>query len=84
MSCSIQLHLIHDDVVDESFERRGFFSINALWKSKIAVLVGDYLLARGMLLAVDHKEFDLLSIVSEAVREMSEGELTSDSEIQKT
>lgn len=67
--------LIHDDVVDESYERRGFFSINALWKSKIAVLMGDYFLARGLLLAVEHKEFDLLNIVSEAVREMSEGEL---------
>jgi len=67
--------LIHDDVVDESFERRGFFSINALWKSKIAVLVGDYLLSRGLLLATEHKEFDLLSIMSEAVRDMSEGEL---------
>jgi octaprenyl-diphosphate synthase len=67
--------LIHDDVVDESFERRGFFSINALWKSKIAVLVGDYLLSRGLLLATEHKEFELLSIMSEAVRDMSEGEL---------
>jgi len=67
--------LIHDDVVDESFERRGFFSINALWKSKIAVLVGDYLLSRGLLLATEHKEFDLLSIMSEPVRDMSEGEL---------
>jgi octaprenyl-diphosphate synthase len=67
--------LIHDDVVDESYERRGIFSINVLWKSKVAVLVGDYFLAKGMLLAIDHKEFDLLSIVSEAVREMSEGEL---------
>ena len=67
--------LIHDDVVDESLERRGIFSINALWKSKVAVLVGDYFLSRGLLLSVDHKEFDLLSIVSEAVREMSEGEL---------
>jgi len=67
--------LIHDDVVDESYERRGSFSINAIWKSKVAVLVGDYFLARGMLLAVDHKEYDLLRIVSEAVREMSEGEL---------
>jgi octaprenyl-diphosphate synthase len=67
--------LIHDDVVDESYERRGFFSIKALWKSKIAVLVGDYLLSRGLLLATEHKEFDLLSIMSEAVREMSEGEL---------
>ena len=67
--------LIHDDVVDESYERRGFFSINALWRSKIAVLMGDYLLARGLLLSVEHKTYDLLEIVSEAVREMSEGEL---------
>lgn len=67
--------LIHDDVVDESFERRGFFSINALWKSKIAILIGDYLLARGLLLAIEKKEFELLEIVSEAVKEMSEGEL---------
>ncbi|MDP4207489.1 MAG: polyprenyl synthetase family protein [Bacteroidota bacterium] len=67
--------LVHDDVVDESYERRGFFSINALWKSKVAVLMGDYLLAKGLLLSVDHKAYDLLEIVSEAVREMSEGEL---------
>ena len=67
--------LIHDDVVDESYERRGFFSINALWRSKIAVLMGDYLLSKGLLLSVDHKAYDLLEIVSEAVREMSEGEL---------
>jgi octaprenyl-diphosphate synthase len=67
--------LVHDDVVDDSFERRGFFSINALWKNKIAVLVGDFLLSRGLLLAVDHKEYDLLRIVSDATREMSEGEL---------
>ena len=67
--------LIHDDVVDESYERRGFFSINALWRSKIAVLMGDYLLSKGLLLSVDNKAFDLLEIVSEAVREMSEGEL---------
>lgn len=67
--------LVHDDVVDDSYERRGFFSINALWKNKIAVLVGDFLLARGLLLAVDHSEFDLLRIVSNATREMSEGEL---------
>jgi octaprenyl-diphosphate synthase len=67
--------LIHDDVVDQSNERRGFFSINALWKSKIAVLVGDYLLAKGLLLAVDKKEYALLSLVSDAVKEMSEGEL---------
>lgn len=67
--------LIHDDVVDESFERRGFFSIQALWKTKISVLVGDYLLAKGLLLSVEKKEYGLLNIVSEAVREMSEGEL---------
>jgi octaprenyl-diphosphate synthase len=67
--------LIHDDVVDDSSERRGFFSLNALWKNKISVLVGDYLLSRGLLLAVDNSEFDLLRIVSNATREMSEGEL---------
>lgn len=67
--------LVHDDVVDESFKRRGFFSINALWKNKIAVLVGDFLLARGMLLSVDHGDFDLLRIISAAMREISEGEL---------
>jgi octaprenyl-diphosphate synthase len=67
--------LVHDDVVDDSYERRGFFSINALWKNKVAVLVGDFLLARGLLLAIDHGEFDLLRIVSGATREMSEGEL---------
>lgn len=67
--------LVHDDVVDDSFERRGFFSINALWKNKIAVLVGDYLLSRGLLLALDNKEFQLLSILSNAVKMMSEGEL---------
>jgi octaprenyl-diphosphate synthase len=67
--------LIHDDVVDESYERRGFLSINAIWKSKISVLLGDYLLSRGMLLAVNHQEYDILNIVSDAVREMSEGEL---------
>lgn len=67
--------LIHDDVVDEAYERRGFFSINALWKSKISVLVGDYLLSKGLLLAIDNNENELLKIVSVAVREMSEGEL---------
>ena len=67
--------LVHDDVVDDSNYRRGFFSINALWKNKIAVLVGDYLLSRGLLLSVDNNEFDLLKIVSRAVKEMSEGEL---------
>ncbi|MFN4083447.1 MAG: polyprenyl synthetase family protein [Bacteroidia bacterium] len=67
--------LVHDDVVDDSDLRRGFFSINALWKNKIAVLVGDYLLSRGLLLSVQHKDYNLLEIVSNAVKEMSEGEL---------
>jgi octaprenyl-diphosphate synthase len=67
--------LVHDDVVDDSNVRRGFFSVNGLWKNKIAVLVGDFLLSRGLLLAVDHKEFQLLGLFSNAVREMSEGEL---------
>ncbi len=67
--------LVHDDVVDDSNRRRGFFSINALWKNKIAVLVGDYLLSKGLLLSIDHGDFDLLEIISVAVREMSEGEL---------
>jgi octaprenyl-diphosphate synthase len=67
--------LIHDDVVDDSNERRGFFSLNALWKNKIAVLVGDYLLSRGLLLSLDNEEYHLLKIVSNATREMSEGEL---------
>ena len=67
--------LIHDDVVDEAYERRGFFSINALWRSKIAVLVGDYMLSRGLLLAIEKNEIELLRIMSEAVKDMSEGEL---------
>lgn len=67
--------LVHDDVVDNSYERRGFFSINALWKNKIAVLVGDFLLSKGILLSVNNDDFALLKIVSEAVRQMSEGEL---------
>ncbi len=67
--------LVHDDVVDESFERRGFFSINALWKNKIAVLVGDYLLSKGLLMSVDTNSFDMLKIVSIAVKEIIEGEL---------
>ncbi len=67
--------LVHDDVVDEAYERRGFFSINALWKNKISILVGDYLLSRGLLLAVKHNEYKLLEIVSEAVKQMAEGEL---------
>ncbi|MCF6359638.1 MAG: polyprenyl synthetase family protein [Cyclobacteriaceae bacterium] len=67
--------LVHDDVVDDANYRRGFFSINALWKNKIAVLVGDVLLSKGLLLAMENKEYDLLQIVSRAVKEMSEGEL---------
>jgi octaprenyl-diphosphate synthase len=67
--------LIHDDVVDETYQRRGFFSINALWKSKIAILVGDYFLSRGLSIALDNDQVDVLKIVSEAVKEMSEGEL---------
>ena len=67
--------LVHDDVVDDSDKRRGFFSINALWKNKVAVLVGDYLLSRGLLLAVKHKDYNLLEITSNSVKEMSEGEL---------
>ena len=67
--------LVHDDVVDVANTRRGFFSVNALWKNKIAVLVGDYLLSRGLLMSVDKGEFQLLRIVSNAVKEMSEGEL---------
>jgi octaprenyl-diphosphate synthase len=67
--------LVHDDVVDDSDERRGFFSINALWKNKIAVLVGDYLLSKGLLLSVKNKDFHLLEIISVAVEAMSEGEL---------
>ena len=67
--------LVHDDVVDDSSKRRGFFSINALWKNKVAVLVGDYLLSRGLLLSVKHKDYHLLEITSNSVREMSEGEL---------
>ncbi len=67
--------LVHDDVVDESLERRGFFSINALWKNKIAVLVGDYLLSRGLLLSLENEDFKILKLLSEAVQKMSEGEL---------
>lgn len=73
--------LVHDDVVDDAYERRGFFSLNALWKNKIAVLVGDFLLSKGLLLAVENNEFDLLKIVSDAVKDMSEGELL---QIEKT
>ncbi len=67
--------LVHDDVVDESMERRGFYSTFALWKTKISVLVGDYLLAKGLLLSLDHNDFRILQLLSEAVRQMSEGEL---------
>jgi octaprenyl-diphosphate synthase len=67
--------LVHDDVVDDSNRRRDFFSINALWKNKIAVLVGDFLLSKGLLLSIDHDDFDILKLISIAVREMSEGEL---------
>jgi octaprenyl-diphosphate synthase len=67
--------LVHDDVVDEADERRGFFSINALWKNKIAVLVGDYLLSKGLLLSLNNKDYNILQILSEAVKLMSEGEL---------
>ena len=67
--------LVHDDVVDDSLERRGFFSVNALWKNKIAVLVGDYLLTKGLLLSLNNKDFRSLEILTTAVKEMSEGEL---------
>lgn len=67
--------LVHDDVVDDSNKRRGFFSINALWKNKIAVLVGDFLFSKGVLLSVEHNDYDLLRIISRAVREISQGEL---------
>ena len=67
--------LVHDDVVDDSSHRRGFFSINALWKNKIAVLVGDFLFSRGMLLSIENEDFELLKLVSTAVKELSEGEL---------
>lgn len=73
--------LVHDDVVDDANMRRNFFSINALWKNKVAVLVGDYLLSKGLLLSLDNNDFEILKIVSTAVREMSEGELL---QIEKT
>ncbi|MEN9697659.1 MAG: hypothetical protein RLZ56_1080 [Bacteroidota bacterium] len=73
--------LVHDDVVDDALERRGMFSINALWKNKIAVLVGDYLLSKGLLLSLDNKDFEILTILSNAVKKMSEGELL---QIEKT
>jgi len=77
-SCIELIHtatLVHDDVVDDSNRRRGFFSINALWKNKIAVLVGDFLLSKGVLLSIDNDDFDILKLISIAVKEMSEGEL---------
>jgi len=67
--------LVHDDVVDDANERRGFFSLNALWKNKISVLSGDFLLSKGLLLSMEHKDYDLLQIVAKATQEMSEGEL---------
>src|SRR5580693_8462929 len=67
--------LVHDDVVDESLERRGFFSTYALWKTKVSVLVGDYLLSKGLLLSLDHNDFRILQLLSDAVRKISEGEL---------
>jgi len=73
--------LVHDDVVDDATERRGMFSINALWKNKIAVLVGDYLLSKGLLLSLENKDFAILTILSNAVKKMSEGELL---QIEKT
>jgi octaprenyl-diphosphate synthase len=73
--------LVHDDVVDDTYRRRGAFSINALWKNKIAVLIGDYMLSQGLLLAINDKEFQLLELVSSAVKKMSEGELL---QIEKT
>jgi len=78
-ACSVELlhsaTLIHDDVVDESYERRGTFSINALWKNKLAVLVGDYILARGLLLQLENKKYNFLTLISRAVQDMSEGEI---------
>jgi octaprenyl-diphosphate synthase len=78
-ACSVELlhsaTLIHDDVVDESYERRGAFSINALWKNKLAVLVGDYILAKGLLLQLKNKKYDFLTLISRAVQDMSEGEI---------
>jgi len=67
--------LVHDDVVDESFQRRGFLSVNAIWKNKVAVLVGDFILAKGLLWTIEHKDYDILHHISDAVRDMSEGEL---------
>jgi octaprenyl-diphosphate synthase len=78
-ACSVELlhtaTLVHDDVVDESYERRGVFSVNALWKNKLAVLIGDYILAQGMLLQLQHKQYNFLHLISRAVQDMSEGEI---------
>ena len=67
--------LVHDDVVDDSYQRRGFFSVNAVWKNKIAVLVGDFILAKGLLWSIDHQDYDILGHISTAVKDMSEGEI---------
>ncbi len=78
-ACSVELlhtaTLVHDDVVDESYERRGTFSIKALWKNKLAVLVGDYILAKGLILQLEHKKYNFLHLISRAVQDMSEGEI---------
>lgn len=78
-ACSVELlhsaTLVHDDVVDESYERRGLFSVNALWRNKLAVLVGDYILAKGLLLQLEHKKYNFLHLISRAVQDMSEGEI---------
>lgn len=78
-ACSVELlhtaTLVHDDVVDESYERRGVFSINALWKNKLAVLIGDFILAQGLLLQLKHKQYHFLHLISRAVQDMSEGEI---------
>jgi octaprenyl-diphosphate synthase len=78
-ACSVELlhsaTLVHDDVVDEAYERRGVFSINALWRNKLAVLVGDYILAKGLLLQLEHKKYNFLQLISRAVQDMSEGEI---------
>lgn len=78
-ACSVELlhtaTLVHDDVVDESYERRGAFSVKALWKNKLAVLVGDYILARGLLLQLEHKKYNFLHLISRAVQDMAEGEI---------
>ncbi|MBX2814969.1 MAG: polyprenyl synthetase family protein [Saprospiraceae bacterium] len=75
--------LVHDDVVDDSMKRRSFFSINALWKNKIAVLVGDYLFSRGLLISVEHKEYEVLELLSNTIKQMSEGELLQMSKARK-